>query len=97
MESILSLVAGWVSVKEMKALQGACMRTSTLAREQHVRSSCPAWMIKCGKNCQMNGKEICGKKKKVLLCEYKLNRDEHPKNKTRQLPIEKSELTEVLQ
>ena len=34
MESILSLVAEWVSVKEMKALQGAGMRTSTMAREQ---------------------------------------------------------------
>ena len=34
MESILSLVAGWVSEKEMKALQGACMRISVMAREQ---------------------------------------------------------------
>ena len=34
MESNLSFLAGWVSVKEMKALQGACMRTSAMAREQ---------------------------------------------------------------
>ena len=34
MESTLSFVAEWVSVKEMKALQGTCMRTSTKAREQ---------------------------------------------------------------
>ena len=34
MESILSFVAEWVSMKERKALQGACMRTSTAAREQ---------------------------------------------------------------
>ena len=34
MESILSLVAGWASQKEAKALQGACMRTSTMEREQ---------------------------------------------------------------
>ena len=33
MESILSLVAEWVSVKEMKALQDACVLTSTKARE----------------------------------------------------------------
>ena len=32
MESILYFVAEWVSVKEMKALQGACMRTSMKAR-----------------------------------------------------------------
>ena len=34
MASILSLVVGWVSEKEMKALQGACVRTSVKAREQ---------------------------------------------------------------
>ena len=34
MESILSLVAEWVSVKEMKALQGACMGSSSMARDQ---------------------------------------------------------------
>ena len=34
MESIWSFVAGWVSEKEMKALQGACVRISTMAREQ---------------------------------------------------------------
>ena len=32
-ESILYFVAEWVSLKEMKALQGVCMRTSTKARE----------------------------------------------------------------
>ena len=36
MDSILSFVAEWVSGKEMKALQGACVLTSTKARqEQH--------------------------------------------------------------
>ena len=34
MESILSFVAGWVSVKEMKVLQGACVRTFMMASEQ---------------------------------------------------------------
>ena len=34
MESILSFVAEWVSVKEMKALQGACVLNSTKARER---------------------------------------------------------------
>ena len=34
MQSILSLVARWVSEKEVKALQSACMRTSTMARDQ---------------------------------------------------------------
>ena len=33
MESILSLVAGWVSEKEMKALQSACMLVSIKARD----------------------------------------------------------------
>ena len=37
MESILYFVAGWVSVEEMKALQGVCMLTSVRARErQHL-------------------------------------------------------------
>ena len=43
MESILSLVADWVSVKEMKALQGACMRTSTMAREQQHEELLSRW------------------------------------------------------
>ena len=34
MESILSFVADWVSVKEMKAPQCACLRTPTKARQQ---------------------------------------------------------------
>ena len=34
MESILSLVAELVSLKEMKAPQGVCMLTSTRARER---------------------------------------------------------------
>ena len=34
MESILCFVARWVSDKDMKALQSACMRTSTMTREQ---------------------------------------------------------------
>ena len=34
MESILCLVAGWVSEKDMTAPQSACMRTSTMSREQ---------------------------------------------------------------
>ena len=34
MESILFFVAEWVSVKEMKALQGGCVLTSTMARER---------------------------------------------------------------
>ena len=32
--TILFLAAGWVSVKEMKSIQGACMCTSTKARER---------------------------------------------------------------
>ena len=34
MESILSFAAEWVSVKEMKALRGACVLTSMRARER---------------------------------------------------------------
>ena len=34
MESILNIVAEWVSLKEMNALQGACMLTSIRARER---------------------------------------------------------------
>ena len=41
MKSIVFLVAGWVTVKEMKAPQGLCVRTSIMAREQ--------WMTRCGK------------------------------------------------
>ena len=43
MESILSLVAGWVSVKEMNALQGACVRTFTKARERQYEELLSAW------------------------------------------------------
>ena len=56
MESILYFVAEWVSMKEMKALQGACMRTFAEARKQQYEGSCPAWMTKRGKNCQSVGK-----------------------------------------
>ena len=38
MESILFLVAEWASVKELKALQGACMRTFTVTREQQFEA-----------------------------------------------------------
>ena len=34
MESILHFAAEWVSLKEMKALQGACVLTSIRARER---------------------------------------------------------------
>ena len=43
MESILYFVAEWVSVDEMKALQGACMRTSTKARERQYRELLIDW------------------------------------------------------
>ena len=36
-------VAEWVSVKEMKALQSACMRTSTKAREQQYEELLSSW------------------------------------------------------
>ena len=78
MESIQYFVAEWVSVKEMKALQGACMLTSMRARGQendNTRNSCPTWMTKCGKNCQMIGKDICWKKKKAPPCEPTLCRE----------------------
>ena len=38
MEIILFLVAEWVSVKEMKAQQGACMRTSMVTRKQQCEA-----------------------------------------------------------
>ena len=70
MESIVFLVAGWVTVKEMKAPQGLCVRTSIMAREQ--------WMTRCGKIYRMTGRYICWKKKKVsCLVISKLNRAEH--------------------
>ena len=71
MESILSLVAEWVSVKEMKALHGCLHANLRDGKRTAV----------CGKNCQMTGEDICGKKKKVLPSEFRLNRDEHPKTK----------------
>ena len=33
MEGIMTLVAGWFSLEEMKELQGACVLTSVWARE----------------------------------------------------------------
>ena len=70
MESIVFLVAGWVTVKEMKAPQGLCVRTSIMAR--------------CGKIYRMTGRDICWKKKKAsCLVISKLNRAEHQhKNST---------------
>ena len=72
MESALSLATEWVSVKEMKAFQSVC--------------SCPVRMIKCEKNGH-DWQRYLREKKKVLLCEFKLN--EHPQTKTRQFPIVK--------
>ena len=43
MESILSFVAEWVSVKEMKAPQGACVRNSTRARDQQYEELLSSW------------------------------------------------------
>ena len=74
MESIVFLVAGWVTVKEMKAAQGLCVRTSIMAREQ--------WMTRCGKIYRMTGRDICWKKKKdSCLVISKLNRAEHQHKK----------------
>ena len=58
MESTMSFVSEWVSVKEMKAPQGACMHTSSKAREQQCEEILSCWDDR-RKFCQMTAKDIC--------------------------------------
>ena len=79
MESIMFFVAEWVSVKEMKALHSACMRTSTKAREQQYEELLSSWNDQEWKELS-NDWQRClrKKKKKVLPCEPKTNQIELP-------------------
>ena len=66
-------------MKEMKALQGAGVLTSTKAKERQYEELLSDLDNQVWKsNCQMTGKDICWKKKRAPPCEPKLNRDEFP-------------------
>ena len=78
MESILSLVAEWVSGKEMKAPQGACMRTSTTAREQQYEEVLSNMDDQVWKELSDDWQTYLLEKKKVLLCEPKMHQNELP-------------------
>ena len=89
MESPLSLVVEWVSIKEMKALQGARMRTSTVAREQTYEGLLSCLDDRVWK--ELSQRYLL-EKKKVPPCEPKLCRESFH-NRPDEFPVENSECT----
>ena len=81
-------------MKEMKALQGVFMRTSTMAREQHYEELLSSWDDEVWKGLSDDWLGYM-QEKKAPLFERKLSRDEFPEQ-NRQPQVDSPESTKDL-
>ena len=88
-------MAEWVSLKEMEALQGACMLTSLRARERQYEELLSDLDNLVWKELSDGWQNICWKKKKAPPCEPMLC-PESFQNKLNEFPAENIGIKEVL-